>query len=72
MLVDVQNDGFGLNVDIGPRGQTALCEVQSDRLVSERQNNFILAQPRSTYCIVYYVMTSYSVHDQEIKGSKIL
>lgn len=55
MLVDVQNDGFGLKVDIGPRGQTALCEVESDveldRLVSERQNNFILA--RSTYCIVY-------------------
>lgn len=52
MLVDVQNDGFGLKVDIVPRGQTALCEVQSDRLVSERQNNFILAQVYLLYSIL--------------------
>lgn len=52
MLVDVQNDGFSLKVDNGPRGQTALCEAQSGRLVSERQNNFILAQVYLLYSIL--------------------
>lgn len=66
MLVDVQNDGLVLMVDIEPWGQTALCEVPPDRLVSERQNNFILAY------LLYILGQSVkivSAHDQEQEKS---
>lgn len=69
MLVDAQNDGLVLMVDIEPWGQTTLCEVQPDRLVSERQNHFTLAQVYLLYSILGQSVSNLSVHDQEQEKS---